>query len=60
MFSDIDSDVENQTDGDTDLTDIINTLADEIIETLAEETVSKYYGIERNEKKKKDRLVILL
>ena len=51
LFSDIDSDVENQTDGDTDLTDIINTLADEIIETLAEETVSKYYGIEGNEKK---------
>ena len=51
LFSDIDSDLENQTDGDTDLTDIINTLADEIIETLAEETVSKYYGIEGNEKK---------
>ena len=51
LFSDIDSDVENQTDGDTDLTDIINTLADEIIKTLAEETVSKYYGIEGNEKK---------
>ena len=51
LFSDIDSDVENQTDGDADLTDIINTLADEIIETLAEETVSKYYGIEGNEKK---------
>ena len=52
LFSDIDSDVENQMDGDTDLTDIINTLADEIIETLAEETVSKYYGIEGNEEKK--------
>ena len=52
MFSDIDSDVENQTDGDTDFTDIINTLADEIIETLAEETVSKYYAIEGNEEKK--------
>ena len=51
LFSDIDSDVENQMDGDTDLTDIINTLADEIIKTLAEETVSKYYGIEGNEKK---------
>ena len=60
LFSDIDSDVENQTDGDTDFTDIINTLADEIIETLAEETVSKYYAIEGNEEKKKDRLVILL
>ena len=52
LFSDIDSDVENQTDGDTDFTDIINTLADEIIETLAEETVSKYYAIEGNEEKK--------
>ena len=53
LFSDIDSDLENPTDGDTDLTDIINTLADEIIETLAEETVSKYYGIEENEKKRR-------
>ena len=52
LFSDIDSDVENQTDGDTDFTDIINTLADEIIETLAEETVSKYYALEGNEEKK--------
>ena len=52
LFSYIDSDVENQTDGDTDFTDIINTLADEIIETLAEETVSKYYAIEGNEEKK--------
>ena len=41
-----------KTDGDTDFTDIINTLADEIIETLAEETVSKYYAIEGNEEKK--------
>ena len=52
LFSDIDSDVENQTEGDTDFTDIINTLADEIIETLAEETVSKYYALEGNEEKK--------
>ena len=52
LFSDIESDVENQTDGDTDFTDIINTLADEIIETLAEETVSKYYALEGNEEKK--------
>ena len=52
LFSDIDSDVENQMDGDTDFTDIINTLADEIIETLAEETVSKYYALEGNEEKK--------
>ena len=52
LFSDIDSDVKNQTDGDTDFTDIINTLADEIIETLAEETVSKYYALEGNEEKK--------
>ena len=52
LFSDIDSDVENQADGDTDFTDIINTLADEIIETLAEETVSKYYALEGNEEKK--------
>ena len=52
LFSDIDSDVENQTDGDTDFTDIINTLADEIIETLAEVTVSKYYAHEGNEEKK--------
>ena len=51
LFSDIDSDVENQTDEDTDFTDIINNLADEIIETLAEETVSKYYALEGNEKK---------
>ena len=54
LFSDIDSDVENQTDGDTDFTDIINTLADEIIETLAEETVSKYYALEGNEEKKEE------
>ena len=53
LFSDIDSDVENQTDGDTDFTDIINTLADQIIETLAEETVSKYYALEGNEAKKR-------
>ena len=52
LFSDIDSDVENQMDGDTDFTDIINTLADEIMETLAEETVSKYYALEGNEEKK--------
>ena len=52
LFSDIDSDVENQTDEDTDFTDIINNLADEIIETLAEETVSKYYALEGNEEKK--------
>ena len=52
LFSDIDSDVENQMDGDTDFTDIINTLADEIIETLAEETVSKYNALEGNEEKK--------
>ena len=51
LFSDIDSDVENQTDEDTDFTDIINNLADEIIETLAEETVSKYYALEGNEEK---------
>ena len=52
LFSDIDSDVENQTDEDTDFTDIINNPADEIMETLAEETVSKYYALEGNEEKK--------
>ena len=49
LFSD--SDVENEMDEDTELTDIINNLAEEIIETLAEETVSKYYALETNEEK---------
>ena len=49
LFSD--SDVENEMDEDTELTDIINNLAEEIIETLAEETVSKYYALETNEER---------
>ena len=47
-----DSDVENEMDEDTELTDIINNLAEEIIETLAEETVSKYYALETNQERK--------
>ena len=35
----------------TELTDIIDTLVEEIIETLAEETVSKYYALETNEER---------
>ena len=49
LFSD--SDVENEIDEDTELTDIINNLAEEIIETLAEETVSKYYALEINQER---------
>ena len=49
LFSD--SDVENESDEDTELTDIINNLAEEIIETLAEETVSKYYALETNQER---------
>ena len=49
LFSD--SDVENEIDEDTELTDIINNLAEEIIETLAEETVSKYYALETNQER---------
>ena len=45
------SDVENEIDEDTELTDIINNLAEEIIETLAEETVSKYYALEINQER---------
>ena len=49
VFSD--SDVENEIDGDKELTDIIDTLTEETIETLAEETVSKYYPFETNEER---------
>ena len=44
LFSD--SDVENEMDEDKELTDLIDSLAEEIIETLAEETVSKYDALE--------------
>ena len=47
LFSD--SDVKNKMDEDKELTDIIDTLTEEIIETLAEETVSKYYPLETEE-----------
>ena len=49
LFSD--SDVENEMDEDKELTDIIDSLAEEIIKTLAEETVSKYYALETNEER---------
>ena len=47
LFSD--SDVENEMGEDKELMDIIDTLEEEIIETLAEETVSKYYPLETEE-----------
>ena len=49
LFSD--SDVENEMDEDKELTHIIDSLAEEIIKTLAEETVSKYYALETNEER---------
>ena len=55
LFSD--SDVENEIE-DKELTDVIDSLAEEIIETLAEETVSKYHTLRTNEESKQMSKVI--
>ena len=43
--------MENEIDEDKEFKHIIDTLTEEIIETLAEETVSRYYALETNEER---------
>ena len=55
MFSDNNSDGESEIDNDKQLKEVIDTLADETIENLAVEAVSKYYTPKTNERLEADK-----
>ena len=55
MFSDSDSDGESKINNNNQFKGLIDTLAEEIIEDLAEETVSKYYAPKRNDRSEADK-----
>ena len=55
MFSDSDSDGESEINNNKQFKGLIDTLADEIIEDLAEETVSKYYAPKTNDRSEADK-----